>query len=110
MIFIADDVLGRHVSDSRGRAIGRVTAFYRYPTDLQAPWGVAAVTRGKVFKKPAHLVDLCEAQINDDGLVVSYPGEKIEAAPHYRPLIGDTLEHDHAVEVLDHYRGTGRPA
>jgi len=109
MIFIADDVLGRRLNDSSGRAIGRITAFYRYPTDLHAPWGVAAVTRGKVFKS-THLVDLCDAQIDDDVLVASYPSEKIEAVPDYRPVIGDTLARYHAVEVLDHYRGPGRPA
>ncbi len=108
MIFIADDVLGRRLTDSGGRAIGRVTAFYRYPTDLRAPWGVAAVTRGKLFKT-THLVDLCDAKFDDDTLVVSYPGEKIEAVPHYRPVVGDTLARYHAVEVLDHYRGSGRP-
>lgn len=110
MIFIADDVVGRRLSDSRGRPIGRITAFYNYPTDMHAPWGVAAVMRGKFFKKTTHLVDLCDAQIDGDVLVVSYPGEKIEGAPHYRPLIGYTLAAYHAVEVLVHYRGPRLPA
>ena len=109
MIFVADDVLGRRLTDRSGRAIGRITAFYRYPTDLRAPWGVAAVARGKIFKS-AHLVDLCDAKIDEDVLVVSYPGEKIEADPYYQPLVGDTLAEQHAIEVLDHYRDLGRPA
>ena len=108
MIFIAGDVVGRRLSDSRGRAVGRITAFYRYPTDLRAPWGVAAVTSGKVFKA-THLVDLCDAQIDGHVVVVSYPDDQIKAAPHYQPLIGNTLADRHAVEVLDHYRGAGRP-
>ena len=110
MIFIADDVVGRHASDVKGRPIGRVTAFYNYPTDLEAPWGVAAVTRGNIFKRSTHLVDLCDAQLDGDFLVVSYPNEKIDNAPYYRPLIGYTLAHYHAVEVLDHYRKPRRPA
>ncbi len=110
MIFIADDVVGRHASDIKGRPIGRVTAFYNYPTDLEAPWGVAAVTRGNVFKRSTHLVDLRDAQIDGEVLVVSYTDEKIDDAPHYRPLIGHTSAHYHAVEVLNHYRGPRRPA
>ena len=85
MIFIADDVVGRDASDIKGRPIGRVTALYNYPNDLEAPWGVAAVTRGKVFKRSTHLVDLCDAQIDGEVLVVSYPDEKIGDAPYYRP-------------------------
>jgi hypothetical protein len=66
MIFIEDDVVGRQATDVKDRPIGRITAYYNYPTDLEAPWGIAAATRGKVFKRSTHLVDLCDAQIDGD--------------------------------------------
>lgn len=110
MIFTANDVVGRGVCDSRGRVVGRITAFYRYPSDLEAPWGVAAVTSGRVFKKSTHLVDLSDALIDDGVVVVSYPAEQIDSASSPRPVIGNTLTHEHAIEVLRHYRGSSGPS
>lgn len=105
MPFTANDVEGRRLCDIGGRAVGQVTAFYRYPADLDAPWGVAAVTRGSIFRS-THLVDLYDARLDADALVVAYPLETIKEAPNYQALIGDTLSDDHAAHVLGHYRGT----
>ena len=105
MPFTPMDLDGRQLRDVGGRAVGQVTAFYRYPAELDAPWGVAAVTRGSIFRS-THLVDLYDASLDEDTVVVSYPLETIKAAPNYQALIGDTLSNDHATHVLSHYRGT----
>jgi hypothetical protein len=105
MPFTATDIDGRRLCDIGGRTVGRVTASYRYPADLDAPWGVAAVTRGSIFRS-THLVDLYEASLDEDAVVVAHPLETIKEAPNHHALIGDTLSDDHATHVLGHYRGT----
>jgi hypothetical protein len=104
MPFTATDLDARRLCDIGGRTVGQVTAFYRYPADLDAPWGVAAVTRGSIFRS-THLVDLYDAVLEQDRVVVAYPLETIMRAPNYRAMVGDTLSDGHAAHVLGHYRG-----
>jgi hypothetical protein len=104
MALTATDVEGRRLCDAGGRTVGRVSAFYRYPADLDAPWGVVAVTSGSLLRS-TRLVDLFDARLTADVVVTAYPWEKIRTAPNYRALLGDTLGDDHAVRVLRHYRG-----
>ena len=105
MALTATDVDGRRLCDAGGRTVGRVTAFYLDPADLDAPWGVAAVTSGSVFHT-TRLVDLYDARLAADVVVVAYPWEKIKTAPNYQAMIGNTLSDDHGSHVLTHYRGT----
>jgi hypothetical protein len=51
------------------------------------------------------LVDLYDARLRGDIVVVSYPLDTIRTAPNHRPIFGDTLSDKHAVDVLTHYRG-----
>jgi hypothetical protein len=104
MMLTPTDVDGRRLCDTSGRTVGRVTAFYRYPADLDAPWGVVAVTSGSVFRS-TRLVDLYDARLTADAVVAAYPFETIKTAPNYQAMTGDTLGDEHAVEVLSHYRG-----
>lgn len=108
MRFTAEDVLGRRLRDRQGRTVGRISALYHYPAELNAPWGAAVVTYGLV-RKSAHLVDLRDALIDDDTVVVAYPAEKIKAAPSYRPPFGDILADQHAIHILNHYREPATP-
>jgi hypothetical protein len=105
MPFTAMDLDQRRLCDIGGRTVGQVTAVYQYPADLDAPWGVAAVTRGSIFRS-THLVDLYDASFDQDRVVVVYPLETIKEAPNYHAMIGNTLSEDHAAHVLAHYRGT----
>jgi hypothetical protein len=108
MAFTAKEVDGRRLCDCDRRTVGRVTALYRYPAELNAPWGVAAVTSGS-FIRSTHLVDLHDAKLDAGTLVVPYPLETIRNAPNYRAMIGDTLSKRDAAHVLGHYRGTPEP-
>ena len=107
MPITAADVEGCRLRDTGGRVVGRVTAFYRYPRELDAPWGVAAVTRGTVMRS-THLVDLYDAGIEGDSVVVVYPMDLIKEAPNYQAMLGDTLAEAHASHVLSHYRGASQ--
>jgi hypothetical protein len=98
------DIIGRRLFDISGRMVGRVVAFYRYPAALNAPWGTAAVTRGHLFSS-THLVDLHDARLTGDTVIVAYPHETIKGAPNHQAMIGDMLSDGHGAEVLAHYRG-----
>ena len=104
MPLTATDVDGRRLCDAAGQTVGHVTAFYRYPADLDAPWGVVAVTSGSLLRS-TRLVDLFDARIAGDAVITVYPLETIRSAPSYRATAGDTLRIDHATRVLTHYRG-----
>jgi len=62
------------------------------------------VTRGHVFSS-THLVDLHDARLVGDTVIVAYPLEIIKQAPNHQAVIGDMLSDNHGVEVLTHYRG-----
>jgi hypothetical protein len=104
----ANDLIGRHLCDSANHRVGRITAVYSYPADHDAPWGVAAVTRGWLVRS-THLVDLQGADLHQETVQVPHTRHTISNAPSYTPLIGDTLSDRHAVEIRDHYRGAGHP-
>jgi hypothetical protein len=98
------DVDERRLCDAGGRIVGRVTAFYHYPAELDAPWGVVAVTTGSIFRT-TRLVDLYDATLAADMVISAYPLQQIKTAPNYRAAIGGVLRDDHAAHVLSHYRG-----
>ena len=66
------------------------------------PWGVAAVASGWLMRT-MHLVDLKNADIDPDGIRVPHNRQTITSAPHFTPLVGDTLSEGHATKVRDHY-------
>lgn len=105
MLFTAKDVVGRRLCDRHGQPAGRVTALYRYPPELEAPGGAAAVTRGRIVRS-THLVDLRDAVLDGDTVVAAYPIGLIAAAPNHQAIVGDTLSDRHAAEVLEYYRGS----
>jgi hypothetical protein len=108
LLFTAKDVVGRRLCDRDGQPAGRVTALYRYPPELEAAEGVAAVTKGRIVRS-THLVDLRDALLDADTVVAAYPIALIATAPNHRALVGDTLSDRHAAEVLEHYgRRIGR--
>jgi hypothetical protein len=109
MLFTADALVGRRMLDKDGEEVGSVTAWYRYPQDLNAEFGVAAVRTGRVLRS-RHLVDLLDASLDEEALTVVYPAALIGAAPYHEPLIGDTLSDQHAADVLAHYRASMAPA
>jgi len=109
MLFTAKDVVGRRLCDRDGQPAGRVTALYRYPPELEASEGVAAVTKGRIVRS-THLVDLRDALLDGDTVVAAYPIALIAAAPNHQALIGDTLSDDDAADVLQHYRSAASPA
>lgn len=109
MLFTAKDIVGRQLHDQSGRTIGRITAFYRYPTDFNAPWGVAVVTHGRLIRS-TRLVDLQDAILDQDAIVAAYRADTINAAPNDPTLIGDMLADEHASQLRVHYRGTSAPA
>jgi hypothetical protein len=104
VFFTAKDVVGHRMRDKAGVAVGRVTAFYRYPPELSATSGVAAVTLGRILRS-THLVDLLDARLDGDEVVAAYPVALIKTAPNHQALVGDTLSDRHAAEVLQHYKG-----
>jgi hypothetical protein len=108
-MFTADDIVGCPVRDSAGSTVGRVTAWYQYPRDLGIPSGVAAVRTGRLARS-THLVDLMNADVDDQGLAVAYPTELISTAPNITPMAGNTLSSRHAADVLAHYRASLTPA
>lgn len=104
------DLLGRELRDNDNRAVGKIIAVYRYPTDLHAPWGAAAVTHGHILKS-THLVDLQDAGLDDEAMVrVPHSSHTINTAPSYTPMVGDTLADDDAADVRAHYWGAAQPA
>lgn len=109
MTYTEADIVGRSVRDSNGTVVGRATAWYQYPQDLDVSTGVAAVRTGRVVRS-THLVDLIDASVDDQNLDVAYPSGLISTAPNYTPMIGNTLGHEHAAAVLAHYRASMAPA
>ncbi|MET8147872.1 hypothetical protein ACIBSW_24965 [Actinoplanes sp. NPDC049668] len=110
MSLSTDDLVGRELRDSGDRSVGTITAVYRYPTDMYAPWGAAAVTHGHVFTF-THLVDLEDADLDREAAVqVPHTSRTIKTAPNYTPLIGDTLANGDAENVRAHYWGAAQPA
>lgn len=103
MLFTAKDAVGRRLCDRDGQTAGRVTALYRYPPELDAPNGAAAVTKGRIVRS-THLVDLRDALLDGDTVIAAYPIALIATAPNHQALVGDTLSDRHATEVLQHYR------
>ncbi|HEV7708610.1 MAG TPA: hypothetical protein VGP16_10490 [Asanoa sp.] len=98
-------LIGRDLKDRDNRPAGKIRAVYRYPVELAMPWGVAAVVRGRLLRS-IHLVDLKDADIDPDGVRVPHARETITSAPHFVPLIGETLSEGHATRVRDHYGRT----
>jgi hypothetical protein len=105
MDFSAEDIVGRPMHDNEGKLVGQVTAWYRYPPDLDVPCGAAAVRVGRMLRS-THLVDLLDVAVDARGIDVAYPAELINSAPHHAPMVGDTLSHEHAADVLAHYRAS----
>ncbi|MEV4620527.1 hypothetical protein AB0J74_17690 [Asanoa sp. NPDC049573] len=97
-------LIGRDLKDRDNRPAGKIRAVYRYPVELEMPWGVAAVVRGRLLRS-IHLVDLEDADIEPDGVRVPHARHTITSAPHFVPLVGETLSEGHAARVRDHYRG-----
>jgi len=103
------DLVGRDLRDNGNRPVGKITAVYRYPTDLHAPWGAAAVTRGMIHKS-IHLVDLQDVDLDQEAVQVPHTSQTINTAPSYTPLMGDTLSERDAEAVRAHYWGAAQPA
>jgi hypothetical protein len=103
-----DDLIGRDLCDSDDQPIGKITAVYQYPTDMNASWGAAAVTYG-LIRKSTHLVDLEEAQLDAEAIWVPHTRHTITTAPNYAPVVGDTLADHDAIEVRAHYWGAAQP-
>ena len=61
------DLVGRDLRDNGTRPVGKITAVYRYPSDLHAPWGAAAVTHGMIHKS-IHLVDLQDVDLDQEAV------------------------------------------
>jgi hypothetical protein len=102
------DLIGRELRDSGNRPVGKVTAVYRYPADLHAPWGATAVTHGLILKS-THLVDLQDADLDQETVQVPHTSHTINTAPSYSPIIGDMLADHHAATVRAHYWGAAQP-
>ncbi len=102
MTVSAEPMIGRDLRDRDNRPTGKIRAIYRYPAELDMPWGVAAVVSGRLLRS-MHLVDLKDADIDADGIRVPHPKATITSAPHFMPLAGDTLSEGHATRVRDHY-------
>ena len=49
---------------------------------------------------------VADAALDDRGLAVAYPRQLVTTAPNYQPMIGNTLSHPHAADVLAHYRAS----
>ncbi|SNT60245.1 hypothetical protein SAMN05421812_11248 [Asanoa hainanensis] len=97
-----EPMIGRDLRDRDNRPTGKIRAVYRYPAELDMPWGVAAVVSGRLLRS-MHLVDLKDADIEPDSVRVPHAKQTITSAPHFTPLVGDTLSEGHAAQVRDHY-------
>jgi len=109
MQYTAEALVGCRMLDRDGRYVGAVTAWYQYPRDLNASFGVVVVRTGRLLRG-RHLVDLLDAALDGDELTVAYPAVLIGAAPYHTPLVGNTLSDQHAADVLAHYRASMAPA
>lgn len=99
-----DDLIGRDLRDSDHHQIGKITAVYQYPTEVNAPWGAAAVTYG-LIRRSTHLVDLEGAEIDGEAVRVPHARQTIISAPNFSPLVGNMLAEPHALDVRAHYWG-----
>ncbi|GAA1882096.1 hypothetical protein [Asanoa iriomotensis] len=102
MTVSTEPLIGRDLRDRDNRPAGKIRAIYRYPAELDMPWGVAAVVSGRLLRS-MHLVDLKDADIEADVIRVRYERATITSAPHFIPLVGDTLSEGHANQVREHY-------
>jgi hypothetical protein len=107
MLMPTDDLIGRHLCDSGSQPVGTITAAYRYPPEMSAPWGVVAVSYGLILR--THLVDLEQAVIEGEVVWVPHTRHVITTAPNYRPRDGETLTDHHAAKVREHYWGAAQP-
>jgi hypothetical protein len=103
-----DDLVGRPLHARDNRPVGKITAVYHYPPELQAPTGAAVVTAGLLHR--SHLVDLEGAEVIDGVLTVPHDRTTVTSAPNFSPLVGDALSEGHAVKVREHYWGAAQPA
>lgn len=95
--------------DNDSRYVRAVTGWYQYPRDLNAAYGVVVVRTGHLL--PARrLVDQLDATLDGDVLTAAYPAALIGAAPHRKPVPGNTLSDLHAADVLARYRANIAPA
>ena len=76
-----NDLVGLALIDGAEHKVGKITAVYRYPAELHAPWGVAAVTRGWLVRT-TNLVDLRDASAHVAGIQVPHSRDRISTAPH----------------------------
>ncbi|BCB91770.1 hypothetical protein [Phytohabitans suffuscus] len=103
-----EELVGHALHARDGRTVGRVGAVYQYPDDLHAPDG--AVEIGGGLLRRAHLVDLQDAEVVDGAVTVPHDRQTINSAPHFTPLVGDTLSERDAAKVREHYWGAAQPA
>jgi hypothetical protein len=109
MLTPMDDLIGRELRDSDNQPVGKITAVYQYPTDLNAPWGAVAISQG-LIRRSTHLVDLEQAALEDEAVRVPHTRQIISTAPNYPPMVGGTLADHHAADVRAHYWGAAQPA
>ncbi|MCW6004416.1 hypothetical protein K1W54_07440 [Micromonospora sp. CPCC 205371] len=102
-----DDLIGRELRDSDYQPVGKITAVYQYPTDMNAPGGAAAVTYG-LIRKSTRLVDLEQAELDGEAIWVPHTMPTITSAPNFSPLVGNMLAEPHALEVRSHYWGAAQ--
>jgi hypothetical protein len=87
MTVSAEPMIGRDLLDRDNRPSGKIRAIYRYPPELEAPWGVAAVVSGRLLRS-MHLVDLKDADIESDAIRVPYERATFHPAGRRHALRG----------------------
>ena len=102
MATYSDALVGRALHTRDSRPVGRITAIYRYPETLEAPWGAVAVSAGLL--RGSHLVDLEGAERVDGVLKVPHDRRTIAGAPRVS-AIGDMLSERDAALLRAYYRG-----
>ncbi|GAB3519876.1 hypothetical protein [Phytohabitans suffuscus] len=108
MATYSDELVGRALHAHDSRPVGLITAVYRYPVDLDAPWGAVAVSAG--WLRGSHLVDLERAAPVGGVLTVPHDRLTITSSPRFFALSGGTLSARDAARVRAHYWGANRPA
>ncbi|MFC0528749.1 hypothetical protein [Phytohabitans kaempferiae] len=101
----SDELVGRALHARDHRPVGRITAVYRYPAELDAPCGAVAVSAGLL--RGSYIVDLAQARVVDGVLTVPHDRRTISSAPRFRPLPDNTLSPGDAARVREHYRIAG---
>jgi hypothetical protein len=69
----SSDLVGRDLYDRDRQPVGKITALYRYPPEVRAPSGAAAVTTGLLRR--SRLVDLQDAKVDGAGVRVPHKTE-----------------------------------